>query len=125
MAKEHTVLISEQVLAELAPIAEREDKEISELVNEALRRYLWEVRERKIDREMEAYRAMHAELKRRFLGEYVAIHNGKLIDHDTDRRALSRRVRQKYGNVAVLITPVEDKPERELLMLSPRFERGA
>lgn len=123
MAK-HRVLIQDYMFAELIPIAEQEDKEIEDLVSEALRQYLWEAKERKIDREMEAYRAMHAELKQRFLGEYVAIHNGELVDHDADRRALSRRVRQKYENVAVLITPVEEEPEREFLMLSPRFERG-
>ena len=121
---EHRVLIQDHVFAELIPIAEQEDKEIEDLVSEALRQYLWEAKERKIDREMEAYRAMHAELKQRFLGECVAIHNGELVDHDADRRALSRRVRQKYENVAVLITPVEEEPEREFLMLSPRFERG-
>ena len=123
MAK-HRVLIQDYMFAELIPIAEQEDKEIEDLVSEALRQYLWEAKERKIDREMEAYRAMHAELKQRFLGEYVAIHNGELVDHDAGRRALSRRVRQKYENVAVLITPVEEEPEREFLMLSPRFERG-
>lgn len=123
MAK-HRVLIQDHMFAELIPIAEQEDKEIEDLVSEALRQYLWEAKERKIDREMEAYRAMHAELKQRFLGEYVAIHNGELVDHDADRRALSRRVRQKYENVAVLITPVEEEPEREFLMPSPRFERG-
>lgn len=122
---EHRVLIPDQVFADLMPIAEQEDKEISELVTEALRKYLWEAKERKIEREMEAYRTMHAGLKQRFLGKYVAIHNGELVDHDADRRALSQRVRQKYGNAAVLITPVEDKPEREFLILSPRFERGA
>jgi hypothetical protein len=121
---EHRVLVPDQVFVELVPIAEQENKEISELVNEALRRYLWEAKERKIDREMEAYRAMHAELKQRFLGKYVAIHDGKLVDHDADRRTLSRRVRQKYGSAAVLITPVEEEPEREFLMLSPQFERG-
>ena len=123
--KEHSVLVADQVFAELVPIAEQENKEISELVNEALRQYLWEAKERKIEREMEAYRTMHAQLKQRFLGQYVAIHNGELVDHDADRRALSRRVRQKYGSVAVLITPVEERPEREFVMLSPRFERGA
>lgn len=123
--KEHSVLVADQVFAELVPIAEEENKEISELVNEALRKYLWEARERKIERETEAYRTLHAELKQRFSGEYVAIHDGELVDHDADRRALSRRVRQKYGNAAVLITPVEDEPEREFLILSPRFERGA
>jgi len=121
---EHRVLIQDHMFAELMPIAEQEGKKIEDLVSEALQRYLWEVKERKIDREMEAYRAMHAELKQRFLGEYVAIHNGELVDHDADRRALSRRVRQKYESVAVLITPVKEEPEREFLMLSPRFERG-
>ena len=121
---EHRVLIQDHVFTELIPIAKQEDKEISELVTEALQRYLWEIKERRIDREMETYRAMHAELKHRFLGQYVAIHNGELVDHDADRRALSRRVRQKYGSVAVLITPVEEEPEREFLMQSPRFERG-
>ena len=84
----------------------------------------WEAKERKIDQEMEAYRAMHVKLKQRFLGKYVAIHDGELVDHDADRRALFQRVRQKYGSAAVLITPVEEKAEREFLMLSPRFERG-
>ncbi len=46
------------------------------------------------------------------------------MDHDADRRALSRRVRQKYGGVAVLITPVEEKPEREFLMQSPLDKHG-
>jgi len=121
---EHLVLVQDQVFTELIPIAEQENREMGELVNEALCRYLWEAKERKIDREMEAYRAMHAQLKQRFLGEYVAVHNGELVDHDADRRALSRRVRQEYGGAAVLITPVEEKPEREFLILSPRFERG-
>lgn len=119
---EHRVLIQDQVFTELVPIAEQEDKEISELVTEALRRYLWEIKECKIDREMEAYRSMHTELKHHFLGQYVAIHNGELVDHDADRRALSRRVRQKYGSVAVLIAPIEEEPEREFLMLTPRFD---
>ena len=121
---EHHVLIPDQVFTELMPVAEQENKKISELINEALRQYLWEAKERKIDREMEAYRTSHGELKQRFLGEYVAIHHGELVDHDADRRALSRRVRQKYGSAAVLIAPVEEEPEREFLMRSPRFERG-
>jgi len=122
---EHTVSIPDQVLAELMPVLEQEGKEIDDLVAEALQQYLWEAKERKIDQEMTAYRAMHRELKQRFLGAYVAIHNGELVDHDADRSALSSRVRQKYKNVAVLILPVQDEPEREFLMLSPRWERGA
>ena len=121
---EHSVLIPDQVLAELMPMLEQDGREISDLVTQALRQYVWQAKEHKIDQEVEAYRAMHGELKQRLLGQYVAIHNGEVVDHDTDRHALSRRVRQKYGNAAVLIIPVEDRPEREFLVLSPRFERG-
>jgi hypothetical protein len=122
---EHTVSIPDHIISELMPMLEEEGKDVSEFVAEALRRYLWEARERKIDQEMTAYRAMHSELKQRLLGEYVAIHHGKLVDHDPDRNALSSRVRQRYGNAALLITPVQVEAEREFLMLSPRWERGA
>jgi hypothetical protein len=120
----HTIVIPEQVYAELMPMAAQEDKDIGELVNEALRRYLWEARERQMDREMETYRALHAELKQRYLGQFVAIHHGAVVDSGADRVALSRQVRQKYGNAVVLITQVEQEPEREWMMRSPRFERG-
>ncbi len=119
------VLVPDHVLTELKPIAEQEHKDLEDLVNEVLQRYIWQARERKIDREMEAYRAMHVELKQKFLGRYVAIHDGQVVDHDSDRRALSKRVRREYGNTAVLITPVEDTPEREFLVLTPRFGWGA
>ncbi len=117
-------MISEHILTELAPVAEQEHKEVGDLVNEVLQQYIWQAKERKIDQEMEAYRAMHAELKQKFLGQYVAIHDGQLVDYDSDRQALSRRVRREYGSTAVLITPVEDAPEREFLVLTPRFRWG-
>jgi len=120
----HTISIPEQVYTELMPVAARENKGIEQIVGEALQRYLWEARERQMDRELEAYRAMHADLKQRFLGQYAAICNGALVDSDADRAALARRVRQQYGSAAVLITRVEPEPEREFTLRSPRFERG-
>ena len=119
-----TIVIPEQVYVELVPVAAQEDKNVEELVNEVLRRYLWEARERQMDREMEAYRAMHTELKQRFQGQYLAIYNRAVIDSDADRITLSKRVRQQYGHAVVFITQVAQEPERELMMRSPRFERG-
>jgi len=120
----HTIVIPEQVYAELMPVAAQEARDIQELVSDALRRYLWEARERQMDREMEAFRAMHAELKQRYLGQFIAMQNGTVVDSDADRVALSRRVRQTHGNAVVLITQVEQEPEREWMMRSPRLERG-
>ncbi len=120
----HTVTIPEQVYTELVPMAAQENKDIEQIVGEAVRRCLWEARERQMDRELEAYRTMHADLKSSYLGQYVAVHAGALVDSDADRSALSRRVRRKFGNAAVLIARVEAEPEREFMLRSPRLERG-
>ena len=120
----HKIVISEQVYAELMPVAAQENRDIEQVVGEALQRYLWEARERQMDRELEAYRAMHADLKQRYLGRYVAIQNGTVVDTDADRVALSKRVRQKLGNTVVLILRVEQAAEREFMLRSPHFERG-
>jgi hypothetical protein len=119
----HSVLMPDRVFTELIPVAEQE-KGIEEVVSDAVQRYLWEARECQIDREMEAYRAMHTELKQRYLGQYVAIHNGEVVGNSADRLVLSQMIRQEYGHTAVFITLVEEKPEREFVMHSPRFERG-
>ena len=48
--------------------AVRESKSVNEAVNEAVRRYLHERQREKIGREVKAFIAMHAELKRSILG---------------------------------------------------------
>jgi len=51
----------------------------------------------------------------------VAIQNERLVDHDTDGLALSRRVYSRYPDMFVLIRQVEAQPERVLQLRSPRF----
>jgi hypothetical protein len=72
-------------------------------------------------RETRAYKAMHAELAKQYLGQYVAIHQGKLVDHDADPLALLQRVRQNFPNQVVLRRKVTPTPEITLYMRSPRF----
>lgn len=78
--------------------------------------------ERKIiSQEMAAYRAMHVELVEDYLGQYVAIHDGKSVDHDPDFSTLHERIRKRFGRQVVLIQRVETEPERELVFRSPRL----
>lgn len=67
---------------------------------------------------------MHAELAEKYLGQYVAIHNGKVVDHDKDFHSLHSRIRQRFGRQPVLLRRVEAEPERVLAFRSPRLERG-
>ena len=80
-------------------------------------------RRAKIHTEALAWRAMPEETRRAYGDAFVAVHDGKVIDHDADRLTLFRRVRQKMGQVPVLITPANANHPREIRVLTPHFER--
>lgn len=61
--------------------------------------------------EIEAFRSIHATLRREHLGEFVAIHGGRVVDHDPDPVALLRRIRRDYPGQTVLRRKVEDAGE--------------
>ena len=73
--------------------------------------------------EIAAYEAMHAELCQQYLGRYVAIHQGALIDWDPDPIALHKRIRMQFPDKVVLSRKVHQEPERVLHVRSPRLER--
>jgi DNA-damage-inducible protein J len=72
-----------------------------------------------------AYKAMHPQLVQQYLGQYVAICNGQLVDADCDPVALLQRVREKYPNQIVLRRQVERLPEQELRMRHPKAVKAA
>ncbi|OQY84148.1 MAG: hypothetical protein B6D41_16020 [Chloroflexi bacterium UTCFX4] len=93
---------------------------IEQALDGLARKYLAEARRQAIDREFANYRAMHAELVNKYLGENVAIYQGKLIDHDPEPMTLARRIRETYGSAPVLVTLVREKAVQEFTLKSPR-----
>lgn len=53
-------------------------------------------------REIESFKLMHKQLVQDCLGQYVAIFQGKLVDHDSDPVALLQRIKQQYPDQVVL-----------------------
>ncbi len=53
--------------------------------------------------EQESWFARRASDKENFSGEFVAVHDGKVLDHDADRRALILRTRQSFPDTKMLI----------------------
>lgn len=82
----------------------------------------WKQQHRIIEREHEAYVRQHAQLYERYANEYIAMHNGAVVDHDLDRRQLSHRVRARFGRQPVLITQVLPAPERTIIVRTPRLQ---
>lgn len=99
--------------------AEQEAKSISEIVNEAVERYVHERQLAKLDTEIAAYERMYPELRQKYLGQWVAVHEQKLVDHDDDRAALYGRVRATYRRTAVLIRQVTEQPGNEIWIRTP------
>jgi len=95
---------------------------VNVLFAEAARRFVWELNRHGISAECEIYRQRHAELKTQFLGRYIAMRNGHVVDHDADFQALRRRVRERFGRAPVMITLVTDEADPPLTRSGFRWE---
>lgn len=75
-----------------------------------------------MDANVAAYHRLHRQLAEMYLGQYVAVHQGRLVDHDPDPVALLRRVRSQFPGQTVLRRKVEAVAERALRIRHPRIE---
>lgn len=114
--------ISPGTMMQLTTIAKEEGTTPQILGEKAIRRYLRHEIRRKIQREEDAFRAMHAELLNTHLGQWVAVHRGHLVDSDTDLLALFQRIEQHYAETPVLIRQVTPEPEEIYVFRSPRVD---
>ncbi|MCB9141978.1 MAG: hypothetical protein H6646_06845 [Anaerolineales bacterium] len=117
------IVLEPTLRSRLEQDAAQEVRSVNDLVNEAVAQYLRQRQQAKIDREIVAYEDMHGQLVRDHLGEWVAIHDQQLVDHDSDRVALYRRVRARYGRTSVLIRQVTTEQVEEIWLRTPSTGR--
>jgi len=120
-----TVAVEPELYRRVEEAALEQEASVSEVLAEAVLHYLWELDRRKISEESKIYRQRHAELKAQYLGQYIAMHNGQVVDHDTDFQALQQRIRQRFERTPVMITLVEDVTERPLVRHGFRMEMAS
>lgn len=85
-------------------------------------RFPTHARQAEMLKEARAFERLHPTLVEPYLGHYVAIFKGDLVDHDPNPEALLMRVRERYPNEIVLRRLVEKTAIKELVFRSPRFE---
>lgn len=85
-----------------------------QVVETAVQAYLDQIEREKIHIETEAFWRMYADLQKQYLGEYVAVHEQQIIDHDHDVLRLEQRVVDRFGDIAILIAPVTTSAKRDL-----------
>jgi len=110
--------IREDLGIQLQQDAERNDTTVDQLLNQAVEEFLRNKQRAKIDVETTAYISLHPKLWKTKPGQWVAIHNQKLVDSDADRVSLYRRVRKTYGRTPVLIREVKTDPVDEIRIIT-------
>ena len=88
-AKERLVLI--QTIAAMESADEADDVTSSE------------ERRQQLAAEQAAWYARPLEERQSYPGEFIAVHNQQVVDHDPDQRSLYLRVRERFGRSPVLI----------------------
>jgi hypothetical protein len=53
--------------------------------------------------------------------QYVAIHEGQVVESGVDQIEVAERAYARFGYIAILVTPVTDRPRPILRMPSPRL----
>jgi phosphohistidine phosphatase SixA len=74
------------------------------LVNQSVREHLQRLEDEKFEAEAEAYEQMHPELVKKYLGQYVAIHEGRVVGHDPDFETLFLAMNEKYEGIPIFFT---------------------
>ncbi len=125
MPTEVTLVVPDEIYEQAEKTAQSTNREVPQVLLDtlvqALPAFYTDPRQPMMEIERQAFITMHPRLVEKFLGQYVAIYQGNLIDYDSDELALVDRIQEKYPDEVVLITEVLSNPERVLHFRSPRF----
>jgi hypothetical protein len=116
------IVLGEPLASHIREAAAVEGLPVEKLLEAALKQYAFQAQRVKLDNEAHWWRGLAPEARASYQGETVAIHRHEVVDHDHDEEALRRRVRARFGKLAVLITPADGR--REWRMVSTRLARS-
>jgi len=103
-------------------LAAEQMQPVEKVLETAVQTYLDKLEREVSHAETQAFWAMHDELLIKYPGQHVALHQGKVVDHDEDASRLEKRIREQFGWLPVLIAPVRPGPRRDLLWIGGRLE---
>lgn len=117
-----TLTLSPQLHEPLERLAAGQDTTVEEVVESLVADYLRQQRHQTLLREMDHYRLMHPQIASRYYRQFLGIQDGKILDTDPDGGVLYKRLRQKYGDLPILIVEVTSTPEQEFTSFHRRLE---
>jgi len=110
------------LVKEMEQVADQQNTTPEQLLNQAVRQFLYKAALEKMKTETKAFEQMHDQLVTQYLGHYVAIHNGEVVDHDPDLPVLRKRIRQRFERMPILLREVtQERIQPNLVIRSPRL----
>jgi hypothetical protein len=83
-----TITLPSQLMDELNQVAANQAAPPEKLVEEAVRTYLRQLERKKIREEVKAFEMMPPKLVKQYLGQFIAVHNRQVVDHDENFQML-------------------------------------
>jgi hypothetical protein len=77
----------------------------------------------KWNKERRAFQRLRPSLLRTYLGKYVAIHQGKVVDSGKDQIKLALRAYARFGYIPIYVGQVLAEPPPSVRIPSPRVLR--
>lgn len=133
-----TVLIETEILKKVRRLPRQQQEEIlnftkfletkiKEHPNADVSNHLPRLHRHKQQQEMLAETAVFEahlnKLQQTHLNQYVAFHQGELVDHDADHHQLVQRINKRYPDETVLIRQITTENQHPIRLGSPRFTR--
>ncbi len=105
-----TISIEASTQNKLQQFAQVSNQSIDEIINLAVEQYLEHLSKKQLEAEIQAFEHKHPQLKSQYLGHYIAMHQGQVVDTDADYEALFLRIQEQFGDLTVLIRQVTETP---------------
>ena len=118
-----TIALKPDMVKQIQQMAHTVGIDATVLVNDAIQEHITHLRREKLEAEITAFELMHEDLKAQYLGNFVAVYNGQVIDSDEEFESLFLHVREQLGPVPVLIRQVGIKPQTGFRFRSPKLEQ--
>ena len=107
------IALPSEMMSQVRRLAFQEKRSVEAVVAEAIQEHLEMMAEAKIDQEIALFEQQHPLLVQKYLGQVVAIHEGQVVDTDSDFELLFLRVQGKFPNIPILFRLVTDVAETE------------
>ncbi len=99
------LIVDEPLASQILDEAKNQDLTVEEFLKNAVYEVKSRVRRAKINAETTWWESVNMATRKKYEGQFVAVHEQTVVDYDTNEEILRDRIRKNYGNTPIPIMP--------------------